>query len=102
VCAAWAGTSAYDVAVYVADAPFERLQLIGGYHDWAYLLGPGQLDALAAAGTIATAIRMIGALMIAAGILVCLHGPLTSILDGRRQPLPTPTKVRPKRKWAAD
>ncbi|MDH3731817.1 MAG: hypothetical protein OES13_11975, partial [Acidimicrobiia bacterium] len=47
VCAAWAGTSAYDVAIYVADAPFQRLPLIGGYHDWAYLLGPGELDALA-------------------------------------------------------
>lgn len=101
VCMAWAGTSAYDVAVYVADAPFQRLPLIGGYHDWAYLLGPGELDALAASGTIATAIRFGGALAIVAGILLCLR-PLLGELDitrPRRRELPT--KVRAERSWAA-
>ena len=34
----WMGTSMQDVSVYVGDAPFQRLQLIGGEHDWAYLL----------------------------------------------------------------
>lgn len=34
----WMGTSMQDVSVYVADAPYQRLQLIGGEHDWAYLL----------------------------------------------------------------
>ncbi len=29
-----------DVSIYIADAPFQRLPLIGGSHDWAYLLGP--------------------------------------------------------------
>ncbi|MDH3307309.1 MAG: hypothetical protein OEO77_07325 [Acidimicrobiia bacterium] len=36
---AWAATSIRDVAVYVADAPYQRLPLIGGTHDWAWLLG---------------------------------------------------------------
>lgn len=36
--AVWMGTSMQDVSVYVGDAPFQRLQLIGGEHDWAYLL----------------------------------------------------------------
>jgi hypothetical protein len=97
VCAAWAGTSAYDVAVYVADAPFENLPLIGGYHDWAYLLGPSEIDALAASGTIATVIRFCGALCIAAGILACLK-----VAADRSAPLPTrPTKVRVKQDWTA-
>lgn len=33
----WMGTSMRNVAVYIADAPFERLQLIGGDHDWAFI-----------------------------------------------------------------
>ncbi len=39
ICLAWAATSLRGSAVYVADAPYERLPLIGGEHDWAYLLG---------------------------------------------------------------
>lgn len=39
ICLAWAATSLRGSAVYVADAPYERLPLIGGQHDWAYLLG---------------------------------------------------------------
>lgn len=35
----WMGTSMQDVSVYVGDAPFQLLPLIGGEHDWAYLLG---------------------------------------------------------------
>ena len=39
ICLAWTATSLRNSAVYVADAPYERLPLIGGEHDWAYLLG---------------------------------------------------------------
>lgn len=97
VCAAWAGTSACDVAVYVADAPLQNLPLIGGYHDWAYLLGPAQLDALAAAGTIATVIRFCGALCIVAGILACVK----VAVERQARLLVTPTKVRVARDRAA-
>ena len=43
VCLTWAATSARNVSEYVRDAPFERLELIGGDHDWAFLLA-GNLD----------------------------------------------------------
>jgi len=72
LCLAWAGTSARDVAVYVADAPYQRLELIGGEHDWAFVLGPGHLDALDAAGTVATVIRVAAALFLLAGVALCL------------------------------
>ncbi|MEO1060180.1 MAG: hypothetical protein AAFZ07_02090 [Actinomycetota bacterium] len=39
ICLAWAATSMRNSSVYIADAPYERLTLIGGEHDWAYLLG---------------------------------------------------------------
>jgi hypothetical protein len=43
VCLTWAATSARNVSEYIRDAPYERLDLIGGDHDWAFLLA-GNLD----------------------------------------------------------
>lgn len=89
LCLAWAGSSARDAAVYIADAPFERLELIGGEHDWAFVLGPEHLDALDAAGTIASVVRIGGALFLVAGIVTCAWG----LLPG----LPSLTIRRPAR-----
>lgn len=70
---AWAGTSAYDVAVYAADAPYQSLPLIGGgQHDWAYILGPRGFNAIDSAATVAGIIEGVGAIMVVAGILLCL------------------------------
>lgn len=33
------GISAMDIVPYIKDAPFGQIELIGGEHDWAYLLG---------------------------------------------------------------
>ena len=56
LCLAWAATSARNVAVYIADAPYQRLSLWGGpgvLHDWAQLLaGPAMRYAGALAGTV--------------------------------------------------
>jgi len=82
VCLAWAGTSAHDAAAYIADAPDERLELIGGTHDWAYALGPEGLDALARAGAIAGAVRGVGFLMVVLATAWCLLSPLR----GRGEP----------------
>jgi hypothetical protein len=35
----WTGESLVNVSVYVADAKWMTLELIGGEHDWNYLLG---------------------------------------------------------------
>ncbi|HEY7755814.1 MAG TPA: hypothetical protein VID69_06280 [Actinomycetota bacterium] len=85
ICLAWAGTAARDVATYVADAPFERLPLIGGEHDWAFVLGPEHLDALDAAATIASVIRVGGTLLLLAGVGCCVAGLLRGV------PVRTPT-----------
>ena len=85
LCLAWAGTSARDVSVYIADAPYERLQLIGGEHDWARVLGPSHCDCLNRAGDIAGAVRGAGFVLVMAGVVVCALGP---VLAGaaRQQP----------------
>jgi hypothetical protein len=61
---AWAGTSAQNASVYIADAPTQYLPLIGGYHDWAYLLA-GHLDL---AAPLARAVWAAGLLFVLAGI----------------------------------
>jgi hypothetical protein len=72
VCLAWAGTAAHDGATYIADAPFERLPLIGGEHDWAFLLA-GHLDW---AAPLATAVRFGGLLAVLGGAGLALRGVL--------------------------
>jgi hypothetical protein len=80
LCLAWGGTSAQNVAVYVADAPYQLLPLIGGEHDWAYILAMmGELDS--AAG-IASGIRMLAFVLVIGGIAFCAWGLL------RRPPVP--------------
>ena len=66
---AWAATATYDAAVYIADAPYQRLPLIGGHHDWAFLLT--RWDALHRAETIASVVRLGGLLVGVAAVTVC-------------------------------
>ena len=75
LCLAWAGTSAQDVSVYIADAPFENLPLIGGEHDWATVLGPDHLNMLGSAHTIASIVKGLGLLLFLAGLALCIAGP---------------------------
>lgn len=72
LCLAWAGASAQQVAVYVADAPYQRLPLIGGEHDWAFILG--RLGLLDRAEGVATAVRGLGVVLVLAGMTACLWG----------------------------
>ena len=62
----WAATSLQDVSVYIADAPFRALQLIGGTHDWWFLLsGWGKLEW---ADEIAQSVWVLGLLIGLAGV----------------------------------
>ena len=69
---AWAGCSARNVAVYIGDAPYRQLALIGGensLHDWAQLLAGRQMQY---AGAIASAVNVLGWLLIAAGLVLAI------------------------------
>lgn len=91
----WAGTSFQDASVYIADAPYQRLQLIGGEHDWAWVLGPRGVDQLALADELARTAWLTGLLLWTAGLALCLAGPRLgrAIHDGHRD-------LRPWRLWA--
>lgn len=98
LCLAWAGTSAVDVSVYIADAPFQRLPLIGGSHDWAYLLGPAAFDNMGGAASIAGNVKAVGAFLILAGIALCFRGPFASQASGKPSKR-RPMSVREPRRW---
>jgi hypothetical protein len=68
VCLAWAATSAADAAVYIADAPYEQLELIGGYHDWAFVLG--ELGWMEHAARLAAAVRWFAWMLLAVAVLI--------------------------------
>ena len=87
VCLAWAATSALEVAIYVADAPTQKLELIGDSHDWAFILGPDGYDAMEKSDSLAHTIRDGASVGLVAGVAVCLATPLRGIRR-RRQPEP--------------
>ena len=87
VCLAWAAASAVEVSLYVADAPTQKLELIGDEHDWAFILGPEGYNELDKSASLATTIRDYATVAILAGGLLCLFAPLRR---GRRRPQPEP------------
>ena len=82
ICLAWASTSAQDASIYVADAPFQALPLIGGEHDWAFVLGPENLNMLDKAHSVAATVKGLGFVMLLVGISICAADPF---LEKRRQ-----------------
>jgi hypothetical protein len=95
VCLAWTATSAWGVHVYVADAPYERLELIGGDHDWAFILF--ELDRMSWAAPLARLVWLFG--------LACLGAAFALIATTvfGRSPAPR-TEDPPKTRvvWAPD
>lgn len=87
LCLAWAATNFQEAAVYIADAPYERLQLIGGEHDWAFVLGPEHLDRLTGAGSIASVVGGIGVLLLVVSIAACLATLVTTWNAAERRPV---------------
>lgn len=90
-CLAWAGTSMWDVSVYIADAPVQALPLIGGgTHDWAYLLGPQGWNAIDRAGSIAGFVDLVGMTAAITGIGMALWPAVrhaTELVRFRRGPI---------------
>jgi hypothetical protein len=62
----WAATSAYDAARYIADAPYERLPLLGGDHDWAFVLF--EVDQMERASAYATTAQLVAWGMLLGGV----------------------------------
>ena len=88
LCLAWAGASAQEVSVYIADAPYELLPLIGGDHDWAFILD--RLDAMTAADTVAVSVLVLAWTLVLGGIGVCAWG---AVRTGR--PRRSPEQLEP-------
>lgn len=78
---AWAGISMANVAAYVADAPFQQLELLGGPggHDWAFIFGPEALNNLSFSGPFSTILWICGAALLAAAVALCVHGIVAEV-----------------------
>jgi hypothetical protein len=92
-CLAWAGTSARDVSIYAGDAVTRSLPLIGGEHDWAYILGPNGFDALAHTETVATAIEWFGAVLATAGVALAVVAARRAWTEQRSERIRVPRTV---------
>ena len=89
-CLAWAATNFQDASVYIADAPYQRLELIGGEHDWAYVLGTQGLHRMHQAAQIASTVRNIGLLILIVAIGLGISGLVRSLST----PAPVPDGAR--------
>ena len=77
VCLAWAATSAMEVSLYVADAPAQKLDLLGeNQHDWAYILGPDGYGAMDKAASLSHTIEYAASIAAVTAALMCLVAPL--------------------------
>ena len=96
----WTGEAVGDAAIYVADAPFGELPLLGGAveGDWTRILGPEHLSRMHLADEYARTLRVLGALLMLAAVAISvselwrLHRPEPRARPSRAAP---PTEVRP-------
>jgi hypothetical protein len=87
VCLVWAATSAVEVAIYVADAPTQKLDLIGDSHDWAFILGPDGYAAMGKSQSLADTIRDAASVGAVVGFVLCLAAPLKDRRRARPEPM---------------
>jgi len=88
LCLAWGATSAREVAAYVADAKEQKLELIGGSHDWALILGPDHYDALGQAPHLAHIIHSFATVAIVVGFVLCVAAALRAAAHAPQAPTP--------------
>jgi len=64
----WLGENLWDVSIYISDARAQALQLIGGEHDWHYLLG--ELNLLTYDGHIGMVVYGVGVTMMISALVL--------------------------------
>lgn len=85
-CAAWAATSRTTSPATSPTRRYERPQLIGGDHDWAFFFSAEGIDAMHRAAGFAGTVSSLGWLLYVAAFTIALW-PLTMLGSGGR---PTP------------
>ena len=92
LCLAWCGTTLQDASVYIRDAPYQRLVLLkeNSIHDWAYVLGPEQFNALDKAGIVATCVKGVGLVFLLVGLGICLAPVVLAWYSGNAASPPAP------------
>jgi len=95
----WGATAMQDVSVYIADAPYRAIQLIGGTHDWWWLLS--RWRRLGLADELANGVWLAGLVVGVSGLAVIVvpFGRDLWVWLGERPPLRIagPDRVRERR-----
>ena len=88
VLLAWAGEACSDAAIYVADAPVGALPLLGGGGDgdWTRILGPEHLSRMHLADEYAHNVRMFGAFLMLAAVVISVEGIRRCLRPVRPEP----------------
>ncbi|MEX1046357.1 MAG: hypothetical protein WD757_03290 [Actinomycetota bacterium] len=73
LCAAWAGAACHAVSLYIADAPYGALPLIGTEHDWSAILY--EFSAVHRAASLAAFVKDVGVVFWTGGLALCAAGP---------------------------
>jgi hypothetical protein len=84
LCVAWAASSARNVAVYIGDAPYQRLELWGGdgvLHDWAQILAGRPMQY---AGALATGVEVMAWMLFAAALALAVAPVVAGVLSATR------------------
>ncbi len=97
----WAGEACGDTAIYIADAPYGRLTLLGAPEgDWTRILGPEHLHRMQSAQDYARDVRVLAVLLMLAAVGVCAYAIWS--LHPRPRPVEargTLPPVSPDRTW---
>ncbi len=90
---AWAGEACYSTSIYIADAPYGNLPLLGGIDgDWSRILGPDHLSRMSLADEYARDVRLWGIALTLLGLGLCLWG-LWKMVRPKAMLLPTPLRA---------
>ena len=90
----WVAQNLWNISVYVKDAQYQVLPLVGGgEHDWAYLLG--KLGVITKEQEIGQAIFTTGVLVFCASILAGIHTTFASPTDPPERTLRVATGADP-------
>jgi hypothetical protein len=106
VLLAWAGEAFGDAAIYVADAPYGVLPLLGGAGegDWTRILGPEHLSRMHLADEYARSLRVVGALLMLGAVAIAVLGLWRSRqpADGHRTRAPAVAPAAAPRATASE
>lgn len=87
-CLAWASANFAGASRYIADAPSEKFELVGGEHDWAFFFGPEGIGNIGAALPTSRLIAALGVFSLLAALTMTTNAFTNSVRTSNRRTEP--------------